>query len=179
MPRVSLAVVPLVLCTLGWQSAAGARVASESARDRRIVDAVSVGNPASERAHGYAGRADTVALFDGVPARQTREWMHFALKTFDDTDVTLALTFVVADSVPRRYDVVVEDSVVASKTFGPQDSAKPVVDVPVPFVLTKGKTNIVVYVRARGGLTPALREIRTIQDHNELDFSSFSFGATR
>jgi hypothetical protein len=148
------------------------------ARDRRVVDAVTVADRRSEAAHGYAAHADTSAALNGVAYRQTRGWMHFTLKTFDDTDVTLALTFVATDSVSRRYDVVVEDSVIASRTFD-ASAPSPVVEVPVPFSLTKGKTVVVVLVRARDGLTPPLRELRTIQDHNELDFSSYSFGATR
>lgn len=170
---------PTLLCTLALACGLAASRHRAEVPDRRIVDAVTVANRASELAHGYAGYADSEGVWNGVPFRQSRGWMHFALKTFDDTDVTLAFSFVVTDSVSRRYDVVVEDSLIASRTFEPARSASPVVDVPVPFALTKGKTSIVVYVRARDGITPPLREVRTIQDHNEFAFSSHFSGATR
>jgi hypothetical protein len=37
----------------------------------------------------------------------------------------------------------------------------------VPLELTKGHTNILVMLRATNGPTPALLELRSIQDHNE------------
>lgn len=156
--------------------------------DRRIVDRVDVGVPASELAHGFAGQGTVLGAIDGAPYRQTSGWLHVALKTFEDTDVTIALTFVKVDSVSHRYDVVVDDSVIATKSA----LAAGVVEVAVPFSLTKGKTNIALVLRARDGLTPAVREIRTIQDHNEVDHlvdyevnhstgaaSSHSFGVSR
>ena len=145
--------------------------------DRRVVDVAEAGDARSESTHGYAGHEASSGVAGGAPYRQARGWMRYALATFDDTEVTVACTFVAPDGVaegaadesaagravngPRAYDVVVEDSVVATRTV--------VVEIPVPFVLTKGKTNIAVVIRARGGPTPALRQIRTIQDHNEVD----------
>jgi ATP adenylyltransferase/5',5'''-P-1,P-4-tetraphosphate phosphorylase II len=95
--------------------------------------------------------------------------MRYALTTYDDTEVTVACTFVGNDSVPRSYDVVVEDSLIATRTFKSQTAVPTVVEITVPFALTKGKTNIAVVIRARGGPTPALHKLRSIQDHNELD----------
>ena len=156
-----------------------ALAASLPAPDRRIVDSVTVANLASETSHGYAGQADTVGLADGVRFRQTRGWLHYALRTFDDTEVTLALSFVPTDSVSRDYDVVVADSVIATRSYAGRRDSLPTVEVPVPFALTRGKASIIVLLRARGGLTPPLREVRTIQDHNEFDVSPHSFGASR
>lgn len=99
--------------------------------DRRVVDAVDVGNARSEAEHGYEGQDATAGMVNGQSYRQARGWMHFTLTTFDDTDVT------------------------------------------------KGKTNIVVIIRARGGLTPALRELRTIQDHHEVELSLNPSGVFR
>lgn len=141
--------------------------ATIGALDRRIVDTVKVGDAASEVAHGFAGEGVLSGSHNGVAYRQTSGWMHFALKTFEDTDVTLALTFAPTDSVSRAFDVVVEDSVIASRTFRAQDGAATTIELSVPFALTKGKPGIAVVVRAKGGTTPALRELRSIQDHYE------------
>lgn len=152
-------------------------------RDRRIVDTVVVGDPSSEGAHGYDGAGATRGMIDGRPFRQTDRWMHFVLTTFDDTDVTLALTFLDAAGGaverPSSYDVVVEDSLVAPSTRRETNGAATVVEVDVPFRLTRGKTGIVVFIRARGGLTPPLHALRIIQDHHEVDRSPSPSGVVR
>lgn len=136
--------------------------------DRRVVDTVDAGDPESEATHGYAGHDAFTGVAGGKPFRQARGWMHYALTTFDDTEVTVAFTFVGTDSTSRGYDIVVEDSVIARRTFVPTTGAPVVVELTVPFALTKGKANIAVVLRARGGPTPALQALRTIQDHNEV-----------
>lgn len=137
--------------------------------DRRVVDVAEAGTAASEAAHGYAGHDAFTGVAAGRPYRQARGWMHYALTTFDDTEVTVALTFVAIDRLPRAYDVVVEDSLIATRTFAPASSAPVVVEFTAPFAITRGRTNIAVVIRARDGLTPALHEVRTIQDHNEVN----------
>ena len=167
-------VLALAACVL---SAAAPRL------DRRVVDVVEVGNVRSEATHGYAGHEVSTGVVDGKPFRQSRGWMHYTLTTFDDTEVTIACTFVGVDSdsrdVPRTFDLVVEDSTIATRTVMAPAIGPVVVEINVPFAVTKGKTNIVVIIRARGGLTPALRELRTIQDHHEVDRSLNLFGVSR
>lgn len=125
------------------------------------------GDARSEAAHGYWGGDAQVGTADGVTHREARGWMRYALTTFDDTEVTVSCTFA-AHADARRFELVVEDSVIATPITPP--SAEPrVVNVVVPLTLTRGKTNIAVAIRARDGLTPPLRELRTVQDHNELD----------
>ena len=135
--------------------------------DRRIVDTAEAGNPSSEAVHGYAGDDVSVGISNGKSYRQTRSWMHYALKTFEDTPVTIACTFVSSDGPSRNYDIVIDDSVIASRTFTAQPNASSIVEIAVPFSLTKGKASVAVIIRARGGPTPALQTIRTIQDHYE------------
>lgn len=158
--RNAITIFSLVACVL---TTAAARF------DRRIVDTAEAGSPTSEAIHGYAGDDASVGMYGGKSYRQARGWMHYTLKTFEDTPVTVACTFVSTDSTSRGYDVVVEDSVLVSRTFSSQSTAPTVVEIAVPFSLTKGKANVAVVIRARGGPTPALQIIRTIQDHYELD----------
>ncbi len=167
----------------GWAIAVGALAFQGAARpastswDRRVVDVAQVGDARSELAHGYVGEKATRGEKGGVTFRHASGFMRFALTTFEDTEVTVACSFVATDSLEHRFDVIVEDSLVATRTWkapaaiqsvaSDAVTASFIVEVTVPFALTKGKNNIAVTLRARDGQTPALREIRTIQDHLE------------
>ena len=129
------------------------------------MDRVTVGDVRSEVEHAYAGDGVTTGVTAGHAFRQTRGWMRFALTVFDDTDVTIACTFLGNGDVPQVFDLMVENQLVASYTYHSADAA--VVELRVPLALTKGRTNILVVLRATNGPTPALVEIRTVQDHNE------------
>ncbi len=165
MPLRSSALLAL-LCALSLQPNPHAGFVA----DRRIVDVADVGNALSEAAHGYDGSEVISGVIDGKPYRQTRGWMHFSMKTFDDTPVTIACTFLAdrGDTPPRGFDIVVEDSVIATRVLAISSAAPVVVEIQVPFSLTKGKTQIALFVRARGELTPPLHQLRTIQDHYEV-----------
>jgi len=117
----------------------------------------------SETSHGYTGHDAISGIADGKSYRETRGWIRYARTTFDDTEVTLVWTFAPSAEdgakVEREYDVVVEDSVIATKTFS-ASSAVAVVETVVPFALTKGRTSMAVMLRAHGRSTPQLREVR-------------------
>ena len=147
----------------GLTACLGATVAAGG--DRRIVDRVTVGDLRSEVEHAYAGEGVTTGVTAGRTFRQARGWMRFALTVFDDTDVTITCTFLGNGDMPQVFDLMVENQLVASYTYHSADAA--VVELRVPRALTKGRTNILVVLRATNGPTPALVEIRTVQDHNE------------
>jgi hypothetical protein len=134
--------------------------------DRRVVDRVEAGRPESDADHGYAGYDDTTGTADGRAYRQARGWMRYAVTTFDDTEVTIACTFL--GSASGSFDLIVEDSVIATKRVDVTTGTPTVVELLVPFAVTKGKTSIAVTLRAHDGPTPRLHELRTIQDHNEV-----------
>ena len=163
--------MPIRRSAIAFAVALNALCMGARAVDRRVVDTVVAGNPASESLHGYVGHDAVSGIADGTSYREARGWMRYALTTFDDTEVTLAWTFAPSvgegASLSREYEVVVEDTVVATRLNNSGASNVAVVEIVVPFALTKGRTNIAVMLRARGGPTPALREVRVIQDHNE------------
>ena len=138
--------------------------------DRRVVDLVAAGRPESEAEHGYAGHDDSTGTIDGRAYRQARGWMRYAVTTFDDTEVTIACTFL--GSASGSFDLIVEDSVIATKRVDVTTGTPTVVELLVPFAVTKGKTSIAVVLRAHNGPTPRLHELRTIQDHNEVPLPS-------
>ncbi len=144
--------------------------------DRRVVDVVLVGEDTSAATHGFDGREVSRGSLHGQTFRQTRAWMHLSLKTFDDTRVTVAYACIGADTLgraaPLQFELVVEDSVLATPTLALALGESATTEVSVPFSLTRGKTSIAVLIRARGGRSPAVRELRTIQDHHELYLAS-------
>jgi len=149
--------------------------------DRRVVDRVEVGQPSSEARHGYEGMDAVLGHVNGFAYRQTRQWLHFALTTYDDTDVTVECTFIGTDgeTSARAFDLVVQDSLIASPTLRLAAGADSTLSFSIPFSLTKGHSSIIVFVRARDGLTPALRELRTVQDHYETVLVSTPSGVAR
>lgn len=133
--------------------------------DRRIVDRVSVGDIDSEVSHAYGGDGVTTGTADGRAFRQTRGWIRYALTVFDDTEVTIAATFLGSPDTTRTFDVIVENHVVATHTFRSADVDT--VEFRVPFAITEGRANVLVVLRAINGSTPRLIELRSVQDHNE------------
>lgn len=142
--------------------------------DRRVVDVAEAGDAQSEATHGYAGHDAIAGVANGKSFRQARGFIQYALTTFDDTEVTVACTFVGSDNTSLDYDVVVDDSLIVTRTFTSPSAVPVVVEIAVPFSLTKGKTNVAVMIRARGGVTPALTQLRIIQDHNEVNYAGQS-----
>ena len=175
MSRRSLRQRHAITCAALLAACATAMAASPFIRpDRRVVDLVEAGSALSEALHGYAGHDDTTGTADGRAYRQARGWMRYAVTTFDDTEVTIACTFL--GSASGSFDLIVEDSVIATKRVDVTTGTPTVVELLVPFAVTKGKTSIAVTLRAHDGPTPRLHELRTIQDHNEVPRSS---GVTR
>lgn len=138
-----------------------------AAHDRRVVDRVTVGDAQSERDHGYAGDAVTAGVAGGRTFRQTRAWLRYALAVFDDTEVTVVCSFAGGDDAPRTFALMVENRDVATYSLAAHSASGGTVEFRIPFDITRGRTNILVTVRASGGATPALLELRTLQDHLE------------
>ncbi|MEP6999428.1 MAG: DUF6805 domain-containing protein [bacterium] len=132
--------------------------------DRRIVDRVIVGDVRSEQEHAYAGENVTTGATQGRTFRQARSWMRYALTVFDDTEVTVGCTFL-GSNTPQTFDLIVENRVVSTHAFRSTETRT--VEFRVPLELTRGRTNIIVMLRATNGSTPALLELRSVQDHNE------------
>ena len=144
-------------------------VVSATPLDRRIVDRVIVGDTKSEGAHAYAADRDTTGVDHGHAFRSARGWLRYALSVFDDTEVTIACIFARTGTHDRTggFDLLIENQVVASYEYGPPSTLPDTLEVRVPIGLTRGRTNILVILRATMGATPPLLELRTVQDHNE------------
>jgi hypothetical protein len=158
-PVCTLVLVLLVASTgLAW-----------AAQGRRVVDVVKVGDPASEREHEYAGEDVTRGVEDGRVYRQPGGWLRYSLTVYEDTEVTLACTFLGSSGRRLTFDLLVDGQTILSPTFVSPSAAPVAVDYTIPFRLTKGKTVISVTLRATGGPTPRLIELRTVQEHLEIE----------
>lgn len=145
--------------------------------DRRVVDAVRVGDFESELHRGFADHESNAASDSLGSYRVVSGWLHYSLATFEDTEVTVGIALT-SEREPRLVDVLVEDSLI--RTVNTDSLNQPgirvasaagagitMLEIDVPFTLTRGKSQITVVLRSRNGVTPKLREVRTIQYHNE------------
>jgi hypothetical protein len=155
---------PIIIATRRLLLLACLSVTVAARPDRRIVDRITIGDVRSEQEHAYAGDEVSTGVARGQTFRQARGWMRYALTVFDDTEVTVACTFLGSDAA-QTFDLIVENQVVSSQTFRSQEQAT--IEFRVPLEITKGRTNIIVMLRSTNGLTPALVELRSVQDHNE------------
>ena len=144
--------------------AAGAREAGQS---RRVVDIVQAGHATSERDHDYEGDGATSGVAGGRTFRQASGWLRYAMRVYDDADVTVACTFRGTSGRKARFELVVEERAIATHTLASPADDPVTKEFRVPAALTLGKTMITVLVRAVDGPTPALVELRTIQEHLE------------
>jgi hypothetical protein len=138
-----------------------------AAQGRRVVDVVMAGDAASERDHEYEGAGVTEGVIDGRTYRQASGSLSYSMAVYEDTEVTLACTFRGSEGRKIPFDLLVEGRKIATHVFVSPSSAPASVEIRVPFDITKGLTSIYVTLRAVDGPTPALLELRTVQEHLE------------
>jgi hypothetical protein len=152
---------------VGWLACAVA-VPTVIAQARRVVDVVKVGDARSEREHEYAGDAVTEGVSDGKAFRQARGWLRYSLTVYDDTEVTVACTFVRSPGQRLPVDQHVEGRPIVTHTWLTPAATPAIVEFRIPMAVTRGKTVISVMLRAVDGPTPGLIEMRSVQEHLEL-----------
>ena len=138
------------------------------AQARRVVDVVTIGSAASERDHEFAGEGVSTRAAGGRTFREARGWQRYVLTVYDDSDVTLVCTFGGSAGAPRAYVLEVEGTAVPVTPFQSASSAPVDVEIVVPLALTRRRTTIAVTLRAVAGPTPALVQMRTVQEHLEV-----------
>jgi hypothetical protein len=167
---LSLALTAVLTC-------AAAR--SAPLQGRRVVDVVTMGDARSEREHEYAGERVTEGVVDGRVFKQAAAWQSVSLSVYDDTEVTLVGTFRGSAGESIAFELLVEGRKVAAPAFVSPSTSPSHVEFRVPMTITQGKTRISVVVRAVGGPTPGLIELRTVQEHLEFCPSIHTFGGER
>jgi hypothetical protein len=144
-----------------------AMAATPIVQGRRVVDVVKVGDARSERDHDYEGERVSEGTIDGRLFRQARGWMRYSLAAFDEGEVTLDCTFRGSEGQKFTFDLLVEGHEILTHTFVSPSAAPSRLEFIVPTKVTAGKTILTVTIRAVGGPTPGLMELRNVQEHLE------------
>jgi hypothetical protein len=141
--------------------------AAPAGQGRRVVDVVESGDARSERDHEAAGEGITEGTAAGRAFRQATGWLRYTLRTYDDTEVTVACLCRGTEGRRETFDLLVDGQAAGTHTLE-SPSAEPVLkEWRVPERLTAGKAKISVTLRGVGGPTPGVIELRTVQEHLE------------
>lgn len=122
--------------------------------DMRTVDAVRIGEEASEREHNLQGEKTSSGEFNGRRWRHAVEggWFSYDLRVPPDQPVELLCTYWGSDSGGRVFDILVDGKKIATQTL---DNNRPgsFFDVvyPLPTNLTAGKEKVTVRFQAHPG----------------------------
>jgi len=141
---------------------------ADPAQARRVVDLVTVGAASSERDHEFSGEGVTTGSADGRTYREASGWQRYVLTVYDDSDVTLVCTFRGSNGQARRYVLEVEGTAVPVKPFQSTSLVPVDVEIRVPAALTRRRTMMAVTIRAVDGPTPAVMQLKTVQEHLEV-----------
>lgn len=123
-------------------------------REARVVDRVIPHDQESEAAHNLQGQATSSAPFASTAWRHATSggWWSWDLKVLPDVEMTLVCTYWGDDVPPRTFDVLVEDTVIASQSL---NRSKPGeffdVEYQIPIGLTKGKEKVTVQFKPHEG----------------------------
>jgi hypothetical protein len=143
-------------------------VCGSAAQGRRVVDLVNVSDPTSERTHGLLGEATTVTDVAGRLGRQATGWFSYDLKIYDDSALSLTCVVRGGSGTRQAFDILVDGRKVATRVVEPSAGGPIEMTVAVPEALSLGKISVTVRFQAqRGSVTPALLELRTVQEHLE------------
>ncbi len=126
------------------------REAESKALDARVVDEVLIGNDESERAHGLQGERTASGTYHGKVWRHTDSWFSYSLQTKGRTDLVLLCTYWGGEGGNRRFDILVEDKVIASPSLGRQAPGKFYdVEYPIPPELLQGRDKVTIKFQAK------------------------------
>ena len=150
-------------------AAPGPRAAAvgERLQGRRVVDVVSVDEPTSERDHDAEGEGVTRGTVAGRAFRQASIWLRYTLRTYDDTEVTVACLCRGTEGRRVVFELLVDGQAAGTYTFESPSSDPVLKEYRVPEKLTLGKAKISVTLRGIHGPTPGVLELRTVQEHLE------------
>jgi DUF1680 family protein len=135
-----------------WQQ----MVTNLEAADARAVDFVSIGDPASESAHGLLNSNSYSGSFSGRNWRDARGggWFSYALHTLTNQPMTLDVTYWGSDSGGRIFDILINGQIIATQTLTNNDPGL-FFDVlyPIPVNLTTKQSSVTARFQAHAGAT--------------------------
>lgn len=110
-----------VYSTAEWRAHVS-NLAADAARrrdiERRTVDVVRIGDDASERLHGYKAEKTDGGVYEGRRFRYSRDgWFSYDLKALPNEPVRLMVTYWGGETRERTFDVLVDDTKIATQTL--------------------------------------------------------------
>ena len=135
------------------------------ALEARTIDVVQAGQQQPEVEHRYAGENSTTGVNLGRSWRAARDWFSYEMRNEPGTPMELRITVWEAQWGKRRFDIVVNDHVLAQVTLG--DSSAPRFaerSYPVPAdVAGSADTMRVKFVARDGTEAGAIYEVRLVR----------------
>ena len=160
---VALLGAALVAAAPGLRAAA----VGEGLQGRRVVDVVQAGDEKSARDHDAEGEGVTQGTVAGRAFRQASGWLRYTLRTFDDTEVTVACLCRGTEGRPFTFELLIDGQAAGTHTLASSSAGPVLKEYRVPEKLTLGKTTLSVTLRGVNGPTPGVIELRTVQEHLE------------
>ncbi len=156
-----------VLSPAEWQARKAEFASAAATRQQilsRTVDMVDLSDPASEKAHGFAGEGTSEGFIEGRKWRDARDgWLSYSLAVVPDRALTLFCTFRGGEGRPRTFDVLVDGEKIGTHAMVIHPAELIDVEFPIPEALTRGKTRVTVRFQAQAGSsTGALVEVRIV-----------------
>jgi hypothetical protein len=122
--------------------------------EARTVDILRIGEMQPERDHNLKGENTYTGIHNDRRWRDARDggWFAFDMKVLPEAAMDLVVTYWGSESGPRRFDILVDGTKIATQSLG-FDKPNQFYDVvyPIPEELTKGKDKINIRFQAHPG----------------------------
>jgi hypothetical protein len=118
---------------------------------QRRMDEVKIGNAASEFEHGMKTRSSSSGPFMNKSVRDAVNggFISYVMKVDPTQPMSLYCTYWGNDATGRRFDVLVNEKVIATQTLNFNDPGRFFdVEYPIPQNLTRGQTNVTIVFQA-------------------------------
>lgn len=122
--------------------------------EARTVDVLRIGEMQPERDHNLEGENTYTGIHNDRRWRDARDggWFAFDMKVLPDTPMDLVVTYWGSESGPRRFDILVDNTKIATQTLG-LDKPNQFYQIvyPIPENLTKGKEKVKIRFQGHPG----------------------------
>ncbi len=152
-----------------YETVRAALTAAEQERmalERRTIDRVTPGEQQPEVEHGFADEGSRSGVLHGRRWRDASGWFGYAMKAGGEEKLELRVTYY-GDERGRKFDVVVEDRVIASvEVAGGKRDEFVDVSYPVPAEISRAATDAglkVKFVARDGARTASVFDVRLVR----------------
>lgn len=152
-----------------WLAGFMACASLSAGQSARVVDSVLAGHARDEAEHHFAGSGTTSGVSAGKTWRSATGWFSYSLTIYDDSPLTVVCVLADGDGSGDGFDLLLDGVKAGRVDRQPGMTKGGTVELRIPFKDTKGKTSVAVKILALpNSRTPRVLEIRTVQEHLEL-----------